>query len=390
MKIFGIGLSKTGTTSLAQALTILGYKTKDYPGLSTYERGNLSSIEARLLDEYDALTDTPIPIFFRELDEKYADAKFILTVRDREGWLASCKKQFTQKSADKQNEAHNAVFLELYNSAVFDEAKFATGYDRFVGAVLEHFRKRPGKLLVMNVVGGEGWEQLCPFLGKPIPDVPFPKANVTRIQWIKVTDLVDVAREAGELLVGQEQVLRQEASEQGDRQGFLNRQTAQVRRLALALRGGREQVVFRAERVANDHIIGFLSRLTPGIPIVSRLSEVSSAEERRTWSHFWLIDPLDGADAFGTAGGQYSVNLALIESRKPIYGVVHAPRSGTTYYATAGKPTIKSSGAGHPFARSQPVGAESLSLSKTQSPASKALRICLLAEGSAAVAERNQ
>jgi len=58
VKIFGIGLSKTGTTSLAEALTILGYPTKDNPGLSRYVKDDLSSIDARVLDEHVALTDT--------------------------------------------------------------------------------------------------------------------------------------------------------------------------------------------------------------------------------------------------------------------------------------------------------------------------------------------
>ena len=54
MKIFGIGLSKTGTTSLAHALELLGYKTRDYPGLVHYAPGDLTSIDASLLDAHDA------------------------------------------------------------------------------------------------------------------------------------------------------------------------------------------------------------------------------------------------------------------------------------------------------------------------------------------------
>jgi len=155
--------------------------------------------------------------------------------------------------------------MDLYDSTVFEEGKFAAGYDRFVSAVLEHFRDRPGKLLVMNVTAGDGWEKLCPFLDTPIPDIPFPKANVTRIQWIKVTDLVDAAREAGELLVGKEDALREVGSQEANSAGFLSRLTTQVRRLALALTGGREQAVARAERAANDRLVGALSRLTPDI-----------------------------------------------------------------------------------------------------------------------------
>ncbi|MCS6787192.1 MAG: hypothetical protein NZ524_09210, partial [Thiobacillaceae bacterium] len=181
MKIFGIGLSKTGTSSLASALELLGYRVKDYPGIEVYRPGDLSCLDPSLFERYDALTDTPIPSFYRELDRAFPGAKFILTVREREAWLKSCAKQFTEKLAAKQTEAHNRLFIDLYGTAVFEPHKFAAGYDRFVAGVLDHFKHRPQDLLVLDVTAGEGWEKLCPFLHKDIPDLPFPKANVTAI-----------------------------------------------------------------------------------------------------------------------------------------------------------------------------------------------------------------
>ena len=190
MKIFGIGLSKTGTTSLASALGILGFKTRDYPGLTTYTPGDLASIDPQVLEQNEALTDTPIPSFYRELDQRYPGAKFILTVRDMEGWLLSCKKQFTAKLAEKQNDAHNRLFMDLYGTAIFDEEQFRRGYQRFVEGVIAHFKGREQDLLVLNVAAGQGWDELCAFLGKPVPEIPFPKANVTRILWMDVQELV--------------------------------------------------------------------------------------------------------------------------------------------------------------------------------------------------------
>ena len=43
--------------------------------------------------------------------------------------------------------------------------------------IKEYFKDRPGDLLVMNICEGEGWEKLCPFLGVPIPNEPFPNVN---------------------------------------------------------------------------------------------------------------------------------------------------------------------------------------------------------------------
>ena len=32
---------------------------------------------------------------------------------------------------------------------------------------------------------------ISPFLGKPVPDLPFPKANVTHVRWMDIASLVD-------------------------------------------------------------------------------------------------------------------------------------------------------------------------------------------------------
>jgi fructose-1,6-bisphosphatase/inositol monophosphatase family enzyme len=374
VKIFGIGLSKTGTTSLAQALTILGYKTRDYPGLSHYSRGDLSSINPSLLEEFDALTDTPIPSFFRELDAKYPDAKFILTHRDREGWLKSCQKQFTQKLADKQNEAHNRLFTDLYDSTVFDAEKFAAGYDKFTQAVEAHFRDRPGKLLTMNVVAGDGWEKLCPFLNKPIPDVPFPKANVTRIRWMKIDDLVDTAKAAGGVLAKLHSLML-------DGERTASSPFNWWIRTYLRLRGGKSFAAAHAARKAHSILVQRLSSLNPEIPILSRLSDVPAHQERSKWNHFWLIDPLDGAEGFATKSGDFSVNIALIEDQKPIYGVVHAPLSGTTYYAVGGKGGFKRNGNGQSISLDDAATANGDAGGK---PTSKALTLCMTATSASA------
>ena len=64
-KVFGIGLSKTGTTSLARALDIMGYRTRDYLGVTRYIAGDLSSVNLEEIDANDAFTDTPIPSFYQ-------------------------------------------------------------------------------------------------------------------------------------------------------------------------------------------------------------------------------------------------------------------------------------------------------------------------------------
>jgi len=79
MKIFGIGLPKTGTTSLTIALEMLGYTSRHSPmECFTLHHGELS-VNQKKIDKYDALTDLPIPHFYPELDICFPNSKFILT-----------------------------------------------------------------------------------------------------------------------------------------------------------------------------------------------------------------------------------------------------------------------------------------------------------------------
>ena len=347
-KIFGLGLSKTGTTSLANALQILGYKIKDNMGVVKYARGDLSSVDLDVVDAYDALTDTPIPSFYRELDARFPGSKFILTMRDSEGWLKSCKKQFTQRFAEVQTEAHKRLFIDLYGTDVFDDERFASGYVRFVDGVREYFKDRPHDLLIINIAGGEGWEKLCLFLERPVPDVPFPKANVTKVRWMNVDDIVAVATHAGEELMRRYEGVRQEAGLGGgvnsDRRSRTVKQLFE--RVVQSMRG--EDAVHSAARAARRVIVSGLTRLNPQIPVLSRAGELVPYDVRREWNHLWLVDPLDGEAAFVSGSGEFSVNIALIEDGRPIYGVVHAPATGTTYYSSAGKGAYQRGRGGEP------------------------------------------
>ena len=346
-KIFGIGLSKTGTTSLANALQILGYCTKDNMGVVKYAAGDLSSIDLDVIDANDAFTDTPIPSFYLELDARFPRSKFILTIRDRDGWLKSCMKQFNQRFAQGQSAAQKQLFLDIYGTNVFDEKQFADGYERFVDGVRKHFKERQGDLLIMNVSAGDGWEKLCPFLGQPVPDVPFPRANVTRVRWMIIDEVVAVARHAGlELIRRYDSARHTSVVGSGGERGHAGYARKLLERAVQTVRG--EEPVEAAVRRARKAIAAGLKKLTPEIPVVSRTADDVAHAERRHWNHLWLVDPLDGEQAFAAGNANFSINIALIEDGRPIYGVVHAPAIDTTYYARAGKGAYRRVGGEEP------------------------------------------
>lgn len=150
-------------------MKLLGLRTIDNMGATRFEPNDISVVD---LDAIDAFTDTPIPSFYRQLDEHYPGSKFILTVRDEAGWLKSCKKQFNDRHAAMREQAINDIFHDLYGTNVFDQKLFSEGYRRFVDGVKAHFADRPDDLLIMDIAGGDGWETLCPFVGREVPEVP--------------------------------------------------------------------------------------------------------------------------------------------------------------------------------------------------------------------------
>ncbi len=192
-KIFGIGLSRTGTTSLTEALNILGYKSYHFPSdkstiveIFNFLASGAEYIDLTTLKEYDAITDTPVCCFYKVLDRSYPDSKFILTIRDKESWLRSCK-TFWEEVIDfnyRQGPVHyrfnryvRLINEKLYGTANYDPEAFSRTYDTYTADILEYFRDRPQDFLILDIIGGEGWSKLAPFLGTAIPDIPFPFEN---------------------------------------------------------------------------------------------------------------------------------------------------------------------------------------------------------------------
>ena len=57
--------------------------------------------------------------------------------------------------------------------------------------------------------------------------------------------------------------------------------------------------------------------LDGGIPILSEESLPAEHATRRSWSRYWLVDPLDGTKEFVKRNGEFTVNIALIEGTRP-------------------------------------------------------------------------
>lgn len=171
-KLFCIGFHKTGTTSLTSALRCLGYTITGPNGVDNPNIGQeVYDMVDSLVPQYDAFQDNPWPIVYRYLDAKYAKSKFILTIRETEDWLISIVRHFGTSETPMRK------WIYGVGSPVGNEEIYRARYQRHNEEVLDYFRDRPADLLVLQVTEGEGWEKLCPFLGRTIPEEPFPHLN---------------------------------------------------------------------------------------------------------------------------------------------------------------------------------------------------------------------
>ncbi len=87
-----------------------------------------------------------------------------------------------------------------------------------------------------------------------------------------------------------------------------------------------------ADLASHKIIVEALKKLTPDIPILSEESAEITVAQRRSWSCYWLIDPLDGTREFVKRNGEFTVNIALIEDGEPTVGIVYVPVTGVIYY----------------------------------------------------------
>ena len=159
-----------------------------------------------------------------------------------------------------------------------------------------------------------------------------------------------------------------------------------------------------ADRAAHEHLVTGLSRVAPSIPILSEESPPEAIEGREAWERHWLVDPLDGTKEFLKGTGEFTVNVALVESSRPTIGIVHVPASGSTYRASEAWGAQKAGKQGRflpiqtrPFEQGSPVlvgsrdhvGPSVHKLANALGPAveftslGSSLKFCLVAEGRA-------
>ena len=97
-----------------------------------------------------------------------------------------------------------------------------------------------------------------------------------------------------------------------------------------------ESPLTAADQGAHEVIVQALARLTPDIPVLSEESDAETMQARLGWSRYWLVDPLDGTKEFVSRNGEFTVNIALIDHGRPVWGLVYAPVLDRLWYGGKG------------------------------------------------------
>jgi hypothetical protein len=168
---------------------VLGYRSIHFPAddptrerVLTLLASGGESLQLPILERFDVATDTPVCASFEALDAGYPGSKFILTTRDRQSWLESCRgywavwlEPFLLEHPRNPGAAYiKALSDKLYGGPDFDPERFSRAYDEYHERVRQHFRDRSNDLLRLDICAGQGWDPLCDFLGVPRPRAEFP------------------------------------------------------------------------------------------------------------------------------------------------------------------------------------------------------------------------
>lgn len=176
-KVFGIGLNKTGTTTLGVCLRQLGYRHSSFnlPLLEQVSRGELAGVLAHC-QHYDAFEDWPYPLIYKELDAAFPGSRFVLTRRrNAERWYASLADHALRTGLRQGCRSRSLAYGVAYPQ--LDQAGLLRRYEQHLQQVHAYFAGRPEQLLELCWDDEQDWSRLCRFLGEPAPPDPLPHAN---------------------------------------------------------------------------------------------------------------------------------------------------------------------------------------------------------------------
>lgn len=194
LAVFSAGFGRTATMSLKLALEELGFGPCHHmeevaqngeTQIPLWNAAHAGEPDfAAIYDGYRSACDWPTAAFWREVHAAYPDARVILSTRSVDSWVKSFSGTILTILNDPDGwPEHARPWLEMVTDVVVhrslggktDAASLAAAFEAQESAVKTEIP--PEQLLIFEA--RQGWEPLCAFLGKTVPESPFPRTNST-------------------------------------------------------------------------------------------------------------------------------------------------------------------------------------------------------------------
>jgi len=210
MSVLSLGCPRTGTLSMQEAYSVLGYASpyhfssvfSNIKDADMWQEAFAAKFHGgpeikdwrahfdQLLGHCGAVTDAPAVLFWQELVAAYPEAQIVLVERDMEKWLPSCETllagvlnpvagyvlRYTDPAWTGRWNGLGRAWVE----ALFGSTNLAKASSNAVARYEAHYaaiRAAVPADRILEYKLGSGWGPLSEFLGKPEPDVPFPHRN---------------------------------------------------------------------------------------------------------------------------------------------------------------------------------------------------------------------
>ncbi|KAH7153524.1 hypothetical protein EDB81DRAFT_687801 [Dactylonectria macrodidyma] len=216
--LIGAGVPRAATSSMQAAFEQLGFNpclhmAEIIPhasreqimldALREKDKERRQKLLLQLVRGYESICDLPVVFFTPDLMDMFPDVKIVLNGRpSSEAWAVSAFDSlgffFTTwfkwtGLLWKTDRLWYALNMECFKWVKehfdIDEVFTPKLYDAYYDHVRAEVRKRGKEVLEFKAE--DGWEPLCKFLGKEIPDGPFPRLNEKKtfaiVKWIIIT-----------------------------------------------------------------------------------------------------------------------------------------------------------------------------------------------------------
>lgn len=168
VKIFGIGLPKTGTWSLCLSMNFLGFDSLHYIEPNTLE------FYIKTIENKDFVNDCPINYIFELLPIKFPNSKYICTTRNFDSWINSSKNFFKKEKIKEFQKDH---LKKMFNTTYFDKVNFTRAYNSHSEKVAEFSKNNQVLILPLEKNSDEKWDLICGFLNFKKPNKQYPWIN---------------------------------------------------------------------------------------------------------------------------------------------------------------------------------------------------------------------